>query len=213
MPEKTLESPLDNKEIKPVNPKGNQLWILFGRTDAEAPVVWSPDERVHLLENTLMLGMSEGRGRRQWQRMRWLNGIINWMDMNVSKLKEAVKGKEYWNSTVYEVTKSGTWLRTEKQQKINKCQWHSYSQNKQWILHEIRYLSILVFLFLSLISFQVPNTIVRRTNTSNTFKHTISAASNPLLIDFSLPVFFFLSMIPLYIWYSHLLLSSSRLVS
>ena len=73
--EKTLESPLDSKEIKPVNPKGNQSWIFIGRTDAEAegPILWLPDAK-NSLEKTLMLGKIEGR-RRGWQRMRWLDEI------------------------------------------------------------------------------------------------------------------------------------------
>ena len=73
--EKTLESPLDNKEIKPVNPKGNQLWIFIGRTDAEAeaPILWPPDVKGQL--KSLMLGKTEGKRRRGWQRMRWLDSI------------------------------------------------------------------------------------------------------------------------------------------
>ena len=72
MLEKTLRSPLDSKEIKPVNPKGNKPWILVGKTDAEvqAPIFWS-------LEKTLMLGKIEGRKRRGQQRMRWLDGTID----------------------------------------------------------------------------------------------------------------------------------------
>ena len=83
MLEKTLESPLDCKEILPANPKGNQSWIFIGRTDAEAetPTIWPPDS----LEKTLMLGKIEGGRRRWWQRMRWLDGITDSMDMNVSK--------------------------------------------------------------------------------------------------------------------------------
>ena len=71
--EKTLESPLDCKEIQPVNPKGNQPWIFIGRTDAEAeaPILWPPMQRANSLEKTLMLGKLEGRKRRGWQRMRW----------------------------------------------------------------------------------------------------------------------------------------------
>ena len=60
--EKTLESPLDCKEIKPVNPKGDQSWMFIGRTDAEAPILWPPDAE-NLLEKTLMLGKIEGRRR------------------------------------------------------------------------------------------------------------------------------------------------------
>ena len=88
--EKTLESPLDCKEIKQVNSKGNQSWIFIGRTDAEveSPVLWPPDGRADSLEKTLMLGKIEGRRRRERQRTRWLDGITDPMDMSLSKLRE-----------------------------------------------------------------------------------------------------------------------------
>ena len=87
--DKTPESPLDWKDIKPVNPKGNQPWIIIGRTDAEAeaPVLWPPDARATSLDNTLMLGNIECRRRRGWQRMRCLDGITDSMDMSFSKLQ------------------------------------------------------------------------------------------------------------------------------
>ena len=77
--EEIIDSPLDCKEIKPVNPKGNQFWIFIGRTEAEAetPVLWPPDAKNRLIGKDLMLGKIEGRRRRGWQRMRWLDGIIN----------------------------------------------------------------------------------------------------------------------------------------
>ena len=80
--EKTLGSPLDCKEIQPVNPKGNQSWILIGRTaaEAEAPILWPPVWRTDSLEKTLMLGKFEGGRRRGRQRMRWLDGITNSID-------------------------------------------------------------------------------------------------------------------------------------
>ena len=84
---KTLQSPLDCKKIKPVNPKRNQPLILIGRTDAEAPVLWPPDEKSWPIEKTLMLGKIEGRGRREWQRMRWLDCITELMDMSLSQLQ------------------------------------------------------------------------------------------------------------------------------
>ena len=92
--EKTLENPLDGKEIKLVNPKGNQPWILIGRTEAEAPIVWSPEKKSELIgkerpdwkRKTVMLGKMEGR-RRGRQRVRWLNGIIDSMDISLSKLQ------------------------------------------------------------------------------------------------------------------------------
>ena len=85
--EKTLESPSDCKEIKPVNPKGNQPFRIFiGKTDAEAPILWAPDAETLLIEKMLMLVKIEGRRQRGWQRMRWLGGITDSMDMSSSKL-------------------------------------------------------------------------------------------------------------------------------
>ena len=111
--EKTLNSPLNYKEIKPVNPKGNQSWVFIRRTDAEAEalVIWPPDvKRVNSLEKPLMLGKSEGRRRRGQERMRWLYGISDSMDMSLSKLQEIMKNREAWDAAVYEATKSQTQL-------------------------------------------------------------------------------------------------------
>ena len=86
--EKTLENPLDCKEFKPVNPKGNQSWIFISKTDAEseAQILGPQMERADSLEKTLMLEKIEGRRRRGWQRLRWLDGIPNSVDMNLGKL-------------------------------------------------------------------------------------------------------------------------------
>ena len=94
--EKTLESPLDSKEIKRVNPKGDQPWIFIGRTDAEAetPILWPPYVKSWLLGKTLILRGIGGRRRRGWQKMRWLDLINDSMHKSLSKLWKMVKGRE-----------------------------------------------------------------------------------------------------------------------
>ena len=107
--DKTLESPLDCKEIKPVSPKGNQLQIFIGmaEAEAEAPILWPPDVKANSLEKTLMLGKTESRRRGQ-QRMRRLDSITNSMDMHLNKLQKILKEREAWLAAVHGVTKSWT---------------------------------------------------------------------------------------------------------
>ena len=110
--EKTLVSPLDCKEIKPVNPKENQPWILLEglMLNLEFQCFGHLMRRTYSLEKTLILGKIEGRRRRGCQRMRWLDGITDLVDMSLSKLRKIVKDGAAWGAAVCVVTKSWTRL-------------------------------------------------------------------------------------------------------
>ena len=110
--EKTLESPLDCKEIQSVHPKGNKSWIFTGRTNAKAetPILCHLMWRADSFEKTLLLGKTEGGRRRGQQRIRWLDSIMDSMDVSLSKLRELVMDRKAWCVAVHRMAKIQTWL-------------------------------------------------------------------------------------------------------
>ena len=158
--EKTLESPLDCKEIQPVHPKGNQSWIFIGRTDAEAEtaIVWPPDAKKWLIWKDADAGKDWRQEAKGTTEDGWLDGITNSMEMNLSKLQELVMDREAWRAALHRVTKSWTWLSdwTELNEAKNSSQVHEFAHTSPCAKRVLCLSNFLTSLPLLLFSYSSP---------------------------------------------------------
>ena len=135
--DKTLETPLGCKEIKPVNPKGNQPWIFIGRNDAdvEAPILWPLDAKSRLIGKDPDARKVWSKRRSGWQRMRWLVSITYSVDMNLSKLWKVVKDRKAWLAAVHRVTKRVRHDLATERQKQQENRMQQYTEQYTWLSH------------------------------------------------------------------------------
>ena len=138
--ERTLESPLDSKEIKPVNPKGNEPWIFIGRTVAEAPILWPPDAKSQLIGKDPDAG-KDWRQKEEVTEDEMVRQHHHSMDMHLSKVRKRMKDRGTWLAAVHGVPKKGTWLSNWVTNKISFRStpplWPAASQRPRLLIHHL----------------------------------------------------------------------------